>query len=177
MESHLPPKSYFSSKVKIGPSSIHDTGLLAVEEIKKDDIIGIKDGYIIPRTLFNEIGGWHSKIGQSVLQIADDFFLGPRFEDEIPLTMMYVNHSCDPTVGFLGNCVCIAMRDIKPGEELTTDYAVWLADSSYSLKCSCQSPNCRNEIRGTDWQNLELQNKYRGYFSSYIQQKINLSLR
>ncbi|HTQ89004.1 MAG TPA: SET domain-containing protein [Streptosporangiaceae bacterium] len=35
--------------------------------------------------------------------------------------MLFINHSCEPNVGFAGNIVLVAMRDISPGEELTTD--------------------------------------------------------
>ena len=35
-----------------------------------------------------------------------------------------MDHS-DPNVGFAGNVVLIAMRDVWPGEELTTDYALF----------------------------------------------------
>ena len=39
--------------------------------------------------------------------------------------MLFINHSCEPNVGFAGNTVLVAMRDISPGEELTTDYALF----------------------------------------------------
>ena len=39
--------------------------------------------------------------------------------------MLFINHSCEPNVGFAGDIVLVAMRDISPGEELTTDYALF----------------------------------------------------
>jgi len=39
--------------------------------------------------------------------------------------MLFINHSCEPNVGFAGNVVLVAMRDIEAGEELTTDYAMF----------------------------------------------------
>ena len=170
---HLPPKSYFSPKVKIGSSPIQGQGLLAIENIYKDEIIGIKDGYIISRDKFLEVGGWKGLIGQAMLQIEDDFFLGPTQDSEISLSMMYVNHSCNPTIGFLGNCICVAMRNVKIGEEVTSDYATCIADPEYNIACSCESEYCRKAITGNDWQKSDLQEKYKGYFSSYIQKKIN----
>lgn len=38
--------------------------------------------------------------------------------------MLFINHSREPNVGFAGDTVLVAMRDISPGEELTTDYAL-----------------------------------------------------
>ena len=146
---------------------------MAIEDIRKDEIVGIKDGYIIDRKLLEEMGGLKSKVGEAMLQIADNFFLGPTQESEIVFSMMHVNHSCDPTIGFMGNCVSVAMRDIKAGEELSCDYAMWLSDDIYHLECKCGYNNCRHDIKGNDWRIEELQDKYSGYFSSYIQKKIN----
>jgi hypothetical protein len=39
--------------------------------------------------------------------------------------MLFINHSCDPNVGFAGDIVLVAMRDIRQGEELTADYALF----------------------------------------------------
>jgi hypothetical protein len=169
---HLPPKSWFSPKTVIADSKIQGKGLTAIADIMRDEIIGIKDGYIFDKNLFKKIGGWHSLVGQAQLQIADDFFLGPRMESEIPLSMMYANHSCDGNIGFLGNCIVVAMRDIKAGEELSSDYATWLTDPEYRLDCKCGKETCRKTITGNDWQITELQQKYRGYFSAYIEKKL-----
>ena len=37
------------------------------------------------------------------------------------ITPLFINHSCGPNVGFAGNVVLVAMRDINAAEELTTD--------------------------------------------------------
>ncbi|MBI2062186.1 MAG: hypothetical protein HYT64_00610, partial [Candidatus Yanofskybacteria bacterium] len=79
---HKPPQSYFSTKVKIDSSFIHGKGLIATEDIYKDEIVGIKDGYIIGKDLLKKIGGLKNKVGEAMLQIADDFFLGPTQESE-----------------------------------------------------------------------------------------------
>src|SRR5207244_1312071 len=39
--------------------------------------------------------------------------------------MLFINRSCEPNVGFAGNVVLLAMRDVEPGDELTTDYALF----------------------------------------------------
>ena len=70
--------------------------------------------------------------------------------------MLYINHSCDPNIGFAGNVVLVAMRDIHAGEELTTDYAMF-DDYEGSMDCTCGRPNCRRRIDGRDWQRPDLQ--------------------
>ena len=64
------------------------------------------------------------------------------------------------------------MRDIKKGEEITTDYAFFVTSNTLTLNCQCGSPNCRGVIRHTDWQLKSLQKKYKKYFQIYIQEKI-----
>ncbi|MBI4709203.1 MAG: SET domain-containing protein-lysine N-methyltransferase [Candidatus Portnoybacteria bacterium] len=165
-------KSYLSPKIKIGQSKVQGLGLFAVENIKKDEIIGIKAGYIINRETLERIGGLKSDIGQSMLQVSDEFFIGPLTADDIGDSMMYVNHSCEPNIGMLGDVINVAMRDIVIGEELTADYAVALIHPSLLMECNCGAINCRKIITGEDWKRPELQGRYKGYFSAYIQKKI-----
>src|SRR5881275_2574947 len=41
---------------------------------------------------------------------------------------------------------------------------------------SCDAPNCRKIVTGKDWQRLELQKRYEGYFSAYLTRKIAAGL-
>jgi hypothetical protein len=63
------------------------------------------------------------------------------------------------------------MRDITAGEELTHDWAM-TDDDETTTACRCGTPSCRGTIAGKDWQNAELQERYLGYFSAYLAQKI-----
>jgi len=84
---------------------------------------------------------------------------------------LFLNHSCEPNVGVAGNIVFVAMRDVAAGEELTIDYALF-DDSDERMRCDCGRPACRGVVSGKDWQRPELQVKYAGYFSAYLQRKI-----
>lgn len=42
----------------------------------------------------------------------------------------------------------------------------------YALDCRCGSPLCRAKLSGEDWKLPELQQRYQGYFSLYIHNKI-----
>jgi len=65
------------------------------------------------------------------------------------------------------------MREIRAGEELTHDWAM-TDDDSYSLECNCGAPACRKALTGKDWQRPDLQKRYAGYFSVYLERKIVL---
>lgn len=56
----------------------------------------------------------------------------------------WVNHSCDPNVR-LDNFCYLAKRDIKKGEEITSDYREESA-KGFSMKCNCGSKNCSGYI-------------------------------
>lgn len=59
----------------------------------------------------------------------------------------YINHSCRPnafTRTLHGHIIFFALRDIRPGEEITIDYEDTLhADSK---RCTCRLNNCRGTI-------------------------------
>ena len=59
----------------------------------------------------------------------------------------YVNHSCEPNLVsriVRGHILYVAMRDIKPGEELTIDYR--FDKDVEKVVCRCGSANCRGTI-------------------------------
>ena len=166
-------KSYLSPKLEKRQSRIDSNGLglFAKELIKKDEIIGIKAGHIIEKDEFDKRGGFNSKTGEASTQIADNFFIGPREENEIKDIMMFINHSCNPNLGRMGNVIIVAMRDIQKNEELASDYAMYINYLDFKMKCLCGEKECRGIISGQDWQNKKLQKKYGKYFSSYLKEK------
>jgi hypothetical protein len=85
--------------------------------------------------------------------------------------MIFSNHSCEPNLGVRGEITFVAMRDITAGEELTHDWAMTDDDDS-TTQCHCGAASCRGTITGKDWQKAELQERYRGYFSAYLAQKM-----
>ena len=56
----------------------------------------------------------------------------------------YVNHSCNANTKIQNSCD-VAIRDIKKGEEITSDYSEDLPPDS-KMKCNCGSKNCRGII-------------------------------
>ena len=56
--------------------------------------------------------------------------------------------------------------------ELCFDYAMTDTNDYDEFVCSCGTPSCRGLITGGDWKLPELQERYAGFFSSYITRKI-----
>jgi SET domain-containing protein len=66
----------------------------------------------------------------------------------------FINHSCNPNCEALddgGRIFIEAMRNIRPGEELTYDYHLerdgrWRKEWAQRYACRCGSPNCRGTL-------------------------------
>jgi hypothetical protein len=103
------------------------------------------------------------------IQVADDLYLvGP----EQPSPNDMVNHSCEPNCGILGSTILVAMRHIAAGEEVTYDYAMSDGSPYDEFACSCGAAACRGNITGDDWSRPELIERYRGWYSSYLEARI-----
>jgi SET domain-containing protein len=161
-------KTWRSPKIEVRSDTLAGRGVVALEPIAKDEIVAIKAGNIITR---DQLAQATAEAGDMALQIEDDFYLAPQSPDEVEDMSVFINHSCDPNVGFRGQVVYVAMRDIAAGEELCHDYSMERSDD-YTLDCHCGSPLCRGKVTGQDWKLPELQDRYGDYFSIYIRNKI-----
>ena len=161
--------SYITPKADKGrPSGISGRGLVAREPIGRDEIVAIKGGHIVDTATLRSLP---ERLRSSDVQIADGFHLVALEEAEYEPVMLFINHSCEPNVGFAGNVVLVAMRDVATGEELTTDYALF-DDYDGEMRCGCGAGSCRGTVGGRDWQRPELQRKYGRYFSTYLLRKM-----
>lgn len=105
---------------------------------------------------------------QISVQIEDHIFLVPDTEGPAE----WINHSCDPNAGMLGQIVLVALRDIGVGEHICYDYAMSDGSPYDEFECSCGAPMCRKRVTGNDWQRAELWSRYDGHFSPYLQRRI-----
>jgi hypothetical protein len=161
--------SYLSPKTIVRASRIHGRGLFAREPIGAGEIVAIKGGYILDAATKRDV---EQRLGPAEIPVADGFFIGPVAGVEREGAMLFTNHSCDPNIGVQGQIVFVAMRDIMAGEELTHDWAT-TDDDSYEMTCTCGAQRCRGRITGQDWRRTDLQQRYRGYMSWYLQRKID----
>ncbi len=103
------------------------------------------------------------------VQVEENLYLAPIGPPE---PGDYVCHSCDPNAGLSGQISLVALRDIAPGEEVCYDYAMSDGSDYDEFDCACASPLCRGRVTGDDWRRPELQARYAGYFSPYLQRRI-----
>jgi len=162
--------TYFSPKVEKRKSRIDGRGLFAKHNIEAGEVVVVKGGYVLTKAQRDEIG---RELGPSEIQITEDLFIGPTSKRQREGGMMHLNHSCEPNLGLQGQVVYVALRDIEIDEELTFDYAT-TDDEPGEMQCRCGTPSCRGTITGFDWRKLEIQKKYDGYFSWFIQRRIDV---
>ena len=143
-------------------------GVFALEPIADGEVVAVKAGHIVDHA---EVVRLTAEIGDQSLQIADDLYLSPRTATEVDETSIRINHSCDANVGFRGQVVYVAMRDIAVAEELCHDYAMDRTDD-YRLECRCGTAVCRGTVTGEDWRLPAVQARYDGFFLEYVTAKI-----
>lgn len=160
--------SWFNPKTEKRSSSIQGRGLFARDSIARGEIVAVKGGAIMDSASFAWV---RDEVSPAEIQIEDGLYIGPRSADEIEASILCLNHSCNPNVGVRGQITFVAMRDIPAGSELTIDYAMIDGDPSERMDCRCGAPECRRVITGDDWRLPELRERYKGYFSRYIQDR------
>jgi len=162
--------NYYSPKVEKRPSGVEGTGLFARAPIIRHEVVVVKGGHVMTTAERDRID---ALIGPTEIQIADDLFIGPVSEVERDGGMMHLNHSCAPNVGVWGDITFVAMSDVAADEELLLDYAMTDNEADISMVCACGADECRGGITGQDWRLPDLQRCYAGYFSAYIQRKLD----
>lgn len=150
------------------------------EAIKKNEILFVMGGYILDIEDENNLKGI---VADKPIEISEEFSIGPRKPSDLPkMPQHYVNHSCNPNTGFKGQIFMVAMKNIKPKEEVVYDYAMIMhtnskSNSYFSFDCICGTKECRKVIGENDWKKADLQNRYNSYFQYFIQEKINKKLK
>src|SRR4029079_15088442 len=134
--------SYRSPKTIVRRSGTHGRGLFARKAIREGEIVSIRGGHILPA---GPLKGRRKPPCYWGYPIADGFVLGPLTRRETESVMMFLNHSCAPNVGILGQIVFVAMRSIRAGEELTIDYPMFRGDA-YPMRRHWEAPARRRLV-------------------------------
>lgn len=165
--------SWVSPKLETKNTDAYGKGLFAREYIRKDELLSVFGGYIMTRKEEELLPEDYNDTG---IQISEDLVMTVRERSELSAAD-YINHSCSPNAGIKGQIFLVAMKKIKAGQEITFDYGMVLyrgkGVTPYRLACGCGVRNCRGVITDNDWKRPELQQRYAGYFSWYLQDKID----
>lgn len=160
-------KDWRSPKIDVHASSVEGRGMFANSDIERGEKLIVWGGEYTNEVGANEVRGKN----MLVMQWDDDLY---SYEVRGNDDGYFINHSCDPNVWMTDAYTLIAKSDIKSGEEITADYAIWEADEFYisEWKCKCGSPLCRSRVTGNDWKKPDLQNRYKEHFSPLLNKQI-----
>lgn len=142
-------------------------GLFTTQEIPPGTLLAMWGGKVVNSQAYAQLSPFLRTHG---LQIEDDLFQVPLSPDD---PADFFNHSCNPNAGFNSPISLVSMREICEGEEVCFDYAMSEDNHFDEFTCQCAAICCRGEITGKDWLLPELQNRYNGFFSPYLQRRID----
>ena len=108
---------------------------------------------------------------QRSLQVADDVYLLTVHDAGVG---HLINHSCAPSCRLIGEITLVAARRIEAGEEISYDYATTDSTPYDEFECVCGADECRGKVTGEDWMDPAIRSRYRGWFSPYLQRRIDL---
>lgn len=162
----VPPTSWLSPKLAVRPSEIQGLGLVALEAIVPEEPVSVMGGRVMTDEEFARFVA--SADRWSAAAVLEGLHLVQNFDD--PLAKG--NHSCDPNLWMADELTLVARRAIRAGEEATTDYALMTVDEDWSMECRCGSAACRGTTSGADWRKRDVQDRYRGHFSPFIERRI-----
>ena len=169
-------KNYLSQtwkdpRIELRASRIRGEGMFALEPIRKGEIVCRMGGTVMTESEFAEFQSIRSFY--SFVQIAENLYLVEDIETTGSRDAS-MNHSCDSSTWMDDESTLVARRDIEPGEEVTVDYALFTTQSNWMLdtRCRCGSLHCRRIITGDDWLREDVQERYQGHFSPFINRRI-----
>ncbi|MEX2373810.1 MAG: SET domain-containing protein-lysine N-methyltransferase [Dehalococcoidia bacterium] len=143
-------------------SPIAGSGEFAREAIAAGEVLKRLGGRVVSEVEMRVVQ--ESGRPYSALRIDGDWHLLMALDDPASRG----NHSCDPNAWLDGPFTVVARRDIAPGDEVTTDYAMMTDDPVWSMACACGARNCRGVVTGQDWRRPDLQAAYRGHFTPHL---------
>jgi uncharacterized protein len=166
------PDCWLHQDVTVRASPIQGKGLFAVARVRAGTAVSLVGGRLVS--------------GAELLAAFDAAARDPAHpyidtitvDDDLHLIMPprrpngYGNHSCDPNLWWIDTYTLAARRDIRPGEELTNDYATSSGIAEFRMDCVCGSPLCRGTVTGNDWQRPDLQRRYGDHWTPGLLKRI-----
>ena len=150
-----------------GHSETGGYGVFAREPVEAGELLVVWSGRVVTP---EQLAQFSPEMLRRSVQVEENLYLTSICPDE---PADYINHSCNPNAGMSGQIAVVAMRVIAPGEEVSIDYAMCDGTPYDEFDCQCGAPNCRGHVTGDDWSRPELWERYAGYFSPYLQRRID----
>ena len=148
--------SWIDRRLEVRPSAIACLGLVAGTAIPTGAAVVVWGG--------QEVEVWR----RGCVAVAEDRYLAGSDASD------FLNHSCDSNLWMQDAVTLVVRRAVAAGEEATVDYALFEADERWraSWRCRCGSAHCRGVVSGEDWRAPQLQARYGGHLSPFLENRI-----
>lgn len=148
-------------KARVGKSKLHGRGVIASDDIKKGERIFTIKGKKVKFLIDNQKKA--DSITYNLIGTGENTWTNPSSFG------LFYNHSCNPNSAIRGKTTVVALRGIKRGEEVTSDYSLNEADIFWRFRCNCGEKNCRRVVRSIQFLSPKIFNKYKRYIPEYFQ--------
>lgn len=152
--------------VEVRPSPVAGRGLFATADLPAGTVVSRLGGARVDGATLRRLVEQATAADETVdaVQVDEDqhLVLTPGNRNR------FLNHACDPNVGWVDATTLATRCDVAAGEELLVDYAMSIADESWFLRCHCASYRCRQMVEGDDWRIPQLQQRYAGWWTPYV---------
>jgi len=163
-------RAYMSPSLVVAPCKHKGgKGVYATGDIKAGTLLIVWGGTLVRPEELRDLSDKEWML--SVVQVDENLYLATKGEK---MPMDCINHSCDPNAGLSNPVQLVALRSIRQNEEVCYDYAMTDGSDYCGFQCNCGVYGCRGMITGNDWKNPQLWERYHGYFSPYLQRRIDV---
>ncbi|MDX6360771.1 MAG: uncharacterized protein QOH37_3825 [Nocardioidaceae bacterium] len=162
------PACWLHPDVEVGPSDVAGRGLIATADLPAGTVVSRLGGTLVDAAELSRLRAAGTAYVDSVV-LDDDvhLLLAPDSDNR------FGNHACDPNLGWVDGYALATLVDVAAGSELLQDYATSVVEPDFVLRCHCQSYRCRQMVEGTDWRIPQLQRRYAGHWTPYVQRLID----
>lgn len=166
-------KQLLENKVEIKASKLlkGEVGLFSNTIFDKDEMVIPASQFSSMKLIpWSQIDQLDEKVKEKVLSFCPGTQKGVYIPKNFNFltSAWYINHSCNPNVGFDNDFNFVAIRTIGLGEELTWDYGFDETNPNFKMNCRCRSKNCRHIITGNDWKFLIKRKTILPYLSPHV---------
>jgi SET domain-containing protein len=162
------PECWLHRDVVVGPSDVAGRGLFATADLPAGTVVSRLGGTLVDTVGLRRLLATSTSYVDSVVLDEDvHLLLAPGSDNR------FGNHACDPNLGWVDEYTLATRQDVAAGAELLHDYAMSTVDPAFLLRCHCHSYRCRQMVEGTDWRIPQLQRRYAGHWTPYVQRLID----
>ncbi len=126
--------------LEIRNSDTHGKGVFATTHLPIGSVVCTLEGEELSHTKMVD------RIVHGKEDINDPFQIGKRTYLDLDEISRSFNHRCDPNTGIRKRSEMFAIKDIKPGDEITFDYSTTIAPTDWRMECRCGAEKCRKVI-------------------------------